>query len=350
MTALQTPGAGLVDHLVVRRADPLNCETSIADLTDGVTPNGSFYIRNHFAAPCIDSGRWRLQVRGVVKTPLILALHDLFKMPAKSILATMECAGNGRSAMKPAVPGEQWGLGAVSTAEWTGVPLAEVLRRAGVDPSAVEVVFRGADGQAGERFERSLTIKDARDSDALLAYAMNGAPLPTHHGYPLRVVVPGWYGVASVKWLTEIEVIGHAFRGRFQTEKYVYAWERNGDAAIEPVRHMRVRALITHPTAGQTVELGELAIRGLAWSGVAPIARVEVCVDASAWRPARLLARRSRYSWQGWELNITVEHAGKLTVRARATDQAGGTQPEAPEWNRLGYGNNAIQQVTLGSH
>ncbi|MDQ2942315.1 MAG: sulfite oxidase [Candidatus Dormibacteraeota bacterium] len=345
---MQLPGADLVDNLVVRRADPLNCETLIADLVGGVLmPSDHFYIRNHFSAPRLDPATWRLRVGGLVKRSLVLNLRDLLNLPARTMVATLECAGNGRSSLNPPVAGEQWGLGAVGTAEWRGVPLAEVLRRAGVDGGAQEVVFRGADGVAGERFERSLTLKDARNDAVLLAYAMNGAPLPVHHGYPLRVIVPGWYGVASVKWLTEIELIGHAFSGHFQTEKYVYAWQRDGDVVIEPVRRMRVRALITHPTSDEIVELGTLAIRGLAWSGLAPIARVEVCVNDGAWQQARMLGRRSRYRWQGWELMTRVERPGRLVVRARATDQAGWTQPEFPEWNRLGYGNNAVQQVAV---
>jgi DMSO/TMAO reductase YedYZ molybdopterin-dependent catalytic subunit len=168
-----------------------------------------------------------------------------------------------------------------------------------------------------------------------------------HHGYPLRLVVPGWYGVASVKWLAEIEVIGHAFSGYFQTQKYVYEWERDSRIEREAVRQQRVRALITQPASGERVDLGALAVRGLAWSGVAPVARVEVSVNGDAWQTARLLGHASRHSWQRWELITPIGRGGRNSIRARATDDAGRTQPDEPEWNRLGYGNNAVQEVTI---
>jgi DMSO/TMAO reductase YedYZ molybdopterin-dependent catalytic subunit len=181
----------------------------------------------------------------------------------------------------------------------------------------------------------------------LLAYAMNGEPLPIQHGYPLRVIVPGWYAVTSVKWLTEIELIGHPFSGHFQTGSYFYEWPRSGPVVREPVTFQRVRALITEPGAGEAVDRGDLAIRGVAWSGAAPIARVEVRVGGAAWQEARLVGERKRHAWQWWELLTRIEGAGSITLRARATDLAGRTQPEESEWNRLGYGNNAIQEVLV---
>ena len=340
--------------LIVHSAEPLNCETPISALMGGtVMPNAHFYVRNHFAIPALDGARWRLRVGGLVRRPLRLGLRDLVNLPARVETVTLECAGNGRSLLTPNVGGEQWGLGAVSTAEWTGVPLAELLDRVGVKAGAREVVFRGADGQpdeqpgAASRFERSLTLDDARHGEVLLAYAMNGEPLPVQHGYPVRVIVPGWYGVASVKWLTEIEVIGDSFSGHFQTEKYVYEWERDGRIEKEPVRLQRVRALITQPGADEVVQIGPIAVRGLAWSGVAPIARVEVSVNGEAWQPTQLLDAGSRHSWQRWELIVPIDRRGSNSVRARAVDQAGRMQPEQPEWNRQGYGNNTIHEVSV---
>ena len=206
--------------MVVHRAHPLNCETSIPALIGGaVMPNQRFYVRNHFQIPQLDASSWRLNVGGLVERPLSLSLRDLVKMPSQTQFVTLECAGNGRSLLNPRVNGEQWNLGAVSTAEWTGVPLAEVLDRAGVKAGASEVVFRGADSGKLEassepiRFERSLSIGNTQESEVLLAYAMNGEALPIVHGYPLRVIVPGWYAVTSVKWLTEIDVIRKPFGG-----------------------------------------------------------------------------------------------------------------------------------------
>ncbi|MEJ7585238.1 MAG: molybdopterin-dependent oxidoreductase [Acidimicrobiales bacterium] len=340
--------------LVVHRMDPLNCETSIPALIGGVVvPNARFYVRNHFETPTLDPDTWRLEVSGLVERPLTLTMRDLQNMRSQTLVATLECAGNGRSTFDPAVPGEQWQFGAVSTAEWSGVPLVEVLDRAGTAASAREVLFRGADGGSVEgsdepvRFERSLTLDDARESDALLAYAMNGEPLPVQHGYPLRVIVPGWYSVTSVKWLTDIEVIGSTFEGFFQADRYVYEWQRDGEVVREPVRLQHVRSLITEPTEGDDVVAGEVAIRGVAWSGVAPIAGVDVSIGDRPWQPAQLIGARRRHSWQWWELLTRLDEPGPTTLRARASDLAGRTQPEEPEWNRLGYGGNAIQVVPI---
>lgn len=340
--------------LVVHRAHPLNCETSIPSLIGGVVmPNAHFYVRNHFQIPRLDPSTWRLHVAGLVERPLSLSLPDLKNMRSQTLVVTLECAGNGRSLLEPPVEGERWDLGAVSTAEWTGVPLAEVLDRAGVTAGAREVLFRSVDRGAVPgrtepvHFERSLALDDARSSEVLLAYAMNGEPLPIQHGYPLRVIVPGWYAVTSVKWLSEIELIDKPFTGYYQSDVYVYEWNREGQITREPVTLQRVRSLITEPSANNEVERGELAIRGVAWSGATPIASVEVSIANGPWRQARMLGNRTRHSWQWWELITRLDNPGTITLRARATDQAGRTQPDAPEWNRLGYGNNVIQQVPI---
>ncbi|HEY2929353.1 sulfite oxidase [Piscinibacter sp.] len=340
--------------LVVHRAHPLNCETSIPALLGGVVmPNAHFYVRNHFQIPALDPATFRLTVGGLVERPLSLSLRDLHNMRSQALVVTLECAGNGRTLFEPPIDGEKWDLGAVSTAEWSGVPLAEVLDRAGVRSSAREVLFRGADGGtlAGHpgpvRFERSLPLDQARDAEGLLAYAMNGEALPIQHGHPLRLVVPDWYAVASVKWLTDIELIDRPFSGPYQTDKYWYEWERDRQVVREPVALQRVRALITEPAPDQEARCGELAIRGVAWSGAGPIARVDVSVGGGDWQEARLVGERKRHSWQWWELITRVQAPGIVTLRARATDLAGRSQPEHAEWNRLGYGNNAIQQLQV---
>jgi DMSO/TMAO reductase YedYZ molybdopterin-dependent catalytic subunit len=340
--------------LIFQRADPLNCETPLGALIGGsVMPTAHFYVRNHFQIPKLDPLTWRLDVGGLVDRPLSLSLRDLHNMPSLTLTVAMECAGNGRSLLAPPTEGEQWGLGAVGVAEWTGVPLVEVLDQAGVKTTAGEVLFRGADGgtvaaRSGvTRFERSLNLDVARDPDVLLAYAMNGEALPVEHGHPLRLVVPGWYGVTSVKWLTEIEAIGSAFTGYFQFDRYFYEWERNGQVVKEPVTLQRVRSLIVEPAPDGEVEQGVLAVRGLAWSGAGPIARVDVSVGNGIWEAARLAGDQHGYGWQRWELITRISGAGSATLKARATDLAGHTQPERPEWNRLGYGSNAIQEVSI---
>jgi DMSO/TMAO reductase YedYZ molybdopterin-dependent catalytic subunit len=332
--------------LVVRRAHPLNCETPLSALTGGVvTPSARFYIRNHFGIPHLDPAGWRLHVDGLVKRRLSLDLGQLRAMPSASAVVTLECAGNGRGGLEPPVPGEQWDLGAVSTAEWTGVPLTEVLDRAGVEAAAREVVFRGADrgrvdGHPGRvPFERSLPADLLGQAGALLAYAMNGEELPVHHGYPLRLVMPGWYAVASVKWLTGIQLTGRPFDGHFQVNRY----HIDG----EPLSLQRVRSLIVEPAPGGTLAPGEIVIRGVAWSGAAPVARVEVRIGDAPWQPATLVGDRHRHGWQWWELPARLAGPGHITIRARATDLAGRTQPDRPQWNPLGYANNAIHQVRL---
>jgi DMSO/TMAO reductase YedYZ molybdopterin-dependent catalytic subunit len=223
-----------------------------------------------------------------------------------------------------------------ATDPYMGAMLLNYLSRPNVRRQGVSI-----QGEAVVQGEHTLyMIIESSDEDRVRRF-------PIQHGYPLRLIVPGWYAVTSVKWLTEIEVIGHAFRGRFQADSYFYEWQREGQVVREPVTLQRVRALITEPGAGDEVDRGDLAIRGVAWSGAAPIARVEVSVGGDAWQEARLVGERKRHSWQWWELIARIEQPGTITVRARATDLAGRTQPERPEWNRLGYGNNSIPEVPV---
>ena len=340
--------------LVVHQAEALNCETPPGDLGEDLTPTVRFYRRSHFPIPVLDPAAWRLGVGGMVHRPLSLSLPELIRLPAETLAVTLECAGNGRALQRPPAPGVQWGPGAVGTAEWTGPRLADVLARAGIRPGACEVIFGGADqGQAADgsprsiRFERSLPVRDALESGALLAYAMNGQPLPVRHGYPLRLVVPGWYAVASVKWLTDIRVVAEPFDGFFQAVHYVYDWDRGGHGAPEPVREMQVRALITRPCAGQELPAGGVIVRGVAWSGAAPVARVEVSVAGGPWHKARLVGAPAAHGWQQWEFLASGLRPGETTIRARAADLAGRVQPERPEWNRLGYGVNVIHEISV---
>jgi DMSO/TMAO reductase YedYZ molybdopterin-dependent catalytic subunit len=346
----------VANGLVVVSKDPLNCEASIAALDDGVTtPNEGFYVRGHFPLPKLDPATWRLAVGGHVERPLSLSLQDLRAMPARTLTATLECAGNGRSLFDPPVPGQEpFGLGAVSTAEWTGASLAEVLERAGLKVGAREAILRGADigPVAGLtepiRFERSLAIDEIRASGAILAYAMNGVDLPIEHGYPLRSIVPRWYALASVKWLAEIEVVNRPFSGHYQGHEYMFEWTKNGEIVRESVTLMRVRALITEPRS--EVARGEVAVRGVAWSGEAAIARVEVSLNDGHWQEASLMGDGSPNSWQRWELITRIDQPGAVTLRARATDLAGHTQPDEPERNTKGYGANSVEKVIVRCH
>ena len=335
----QALGAGLIVH----RADPLNAETPLPALTGTVVRSEGHYVRNHFHIPDLDPATWRLRVGGLVRRPLSLSLAQLREMAPQTTVATLECAGNGRSWLTPSVPGEQWGLGAVGTAQWTGVALTDVLERAAPGAAAREVIFGGADhGQVEGRdavvwFERSVALDRLSSAGALLAYAMNGEALPARHGYPLRLVVPGWYGVASVKWLTRIELASRASDGHFQVDRY----HIDG----EPLTRQAVRALITEPLSGQALEPGDVVIRGLAWSGAAPIHRVEVSIDDQPWQPAALTGEQRIHSWRRWQLPARLERPGGVTVRARAIDLAGRTQPDQAHWNPLGYAANPVHQI-----
>jgi DMSO/TMAO reductase YedYZ molybdopterin-dependent catalytic subunit len=330
----------------------LNGETRISDLSpSAVVPTRRFYLRNHFDIPILDCESYRLSVSGLVDNPLDLSLEDLRNLSSESRVVTLECAGNGRSLFAPVPPGEPWKLGAASTAEWTGLPLVELLDRAGVKPGATEIIFRGADSGrvAGRdspiRFERSLRVDQIANSGALLAYAMNGEPLSAPHGYPLRLIMPNWYAVASVKWLTDIIVTDKPFDGFYQADRYWYEWVRDGREEREPVTLLNVRALITAPEAGMHIPRGETAIRGVAWSGAANIAKLEVSLNGGVWQEARMIGEPRRGAWQWWELLTSLDKAGPLVVRARATDTAGRAQPDEAEWNRLGYGNNSVHVV-----
>ena len=341
-------------NATVAPAPPLlNEEAPLRALAQPVTPTADFYQRTNFLVPQIDPAGWSLSVDGLVRTPLTLSWNEVRSMPARTVAVTLECAGNARSLVTPLPPGQPWGLGAVSTALFTGVPLRAVLERAGLADGAVEVLCAGADaggigGERFERFERSLPLDKALHPDVLLAWEMNGQPLPPRHGYPLRLVVPGWYGVASVKWLTEIRVLGEPFEGHFQTERYIYIGEP-GTADGTPVTRMRVRALIAEPPEGERLAIGvATTVRGTAWSGDAPVSRVEVSFDrGETWREAELGAAPSPYAAAPWSIAWTPTAPGRHHLLARATDAAGNVQPLDPVWNELGYGNNAVHRLEI---
>jgi DMSO/TMAO reductase YedYZ molybdopterin-dependent catalytic subunit len=339
----------LAAHVIVRR-EPYNAEAPLAALGEVPTPVGTFYVRCNFSMPRVDVRRWRLSVDGALERPLGLSLADLRALPARTLAATLECAGNGRTGFAPLPKGEPWELGAVSTGVWRGAPLREVLAPAGLDSGAVEVLFEGADHGAIEsgddvRFARSLPRDKALHPDTLLAYEMNGEPLPAQHGGPVRLLVPGWYGMASVKWLARVTALAEPFRGHFQAERYVL--DLPGALEKAPLREMRPRSLITGP-AGGVLSPGVHKVRGVAWSGVAPVSRVEVSVEGGGeWLPALFLDEAQPYTWRRWELEWQVRRPGRHVLRSRAIDAEGNIQPEAAPWNRLGYANNAVQSVVV---
>ena len=331
------------DDLVYLTREPLNAETPLEKQTGVITPASRHYVRDHFAIPEAPS---HLAIDGAVRTPLRLTLDDVRSLPARSLVVTLECAGNGRAFVDPPAPGEQWRTGAVSTAEWTGASLREVLEKAGPLATAVEVLCIGADSgtpaDVGARisYERSLPMADALRDDVLLAYEMNGADLPPEHGAPVRLVVPGWYGMASVKWLARLRLIERSFDGFFQTKRYVV-----GD---RPLREIAERALITSPRDGERLAARPFVARGYAWSGRGDLARVEVSADGGhTWRDAALGGASSRYAWREWDSAITPPASGALVLVARAVTAAGATQPLREVRTALGYGNNAARPVRV---
>jgi DMSO/TMAO reductase YedYZ molybdopterin-dependent catalytic subunit len=341
--------------LAMVRAAPFNAEAPLEALQGDITPTGLHYVRSNFPLPSHDG---ILEIAGSVAHPTALTLDELRAMPAVERAVTLECAGNGRLAMRPLPTGEPWGNCAVSTARWTGALLHEVLRRARPTAGGVEVLFRGADrgpyhlsavladtDPQDLAFERALPLDLATDpaAEILVAYEMNGEPLRPDHGAPFRLLVPHWYAVASVKWLKRIEVLAEPFVGEFQTGHYVYEWP---DRPHERVTLMRVRACITYPPPGSVVPAGTHTVRGKAWSGTGPITDVRVSLTGEGdWYPAEVEAPRGPYQWQDWSFEWEAREVGRKTLRARATDAAGNVQPDVPPWNRLGYGNNAVEVV-----
>jgi sulfane dehydrogenase subunit SoxC len=317
------------------------------------TPTGLHYLVVHWDIPTADEGSWQLRVGGAVDRPLVVSLAELRARPARTIPVTLECAGNGRGWLDPRPVSLPWLGEAVGTAAWTGTPLGPLLDEAGVQEGAAEVVFRGADrgiqGGEDQTYARSLPLDEARREEVLLVYGMNGAPLQPQHGFPLRLVVPGWYGMASVKWLRDIEVTTTSFDG-FQ-QQVAYRYQAHGDDPGEPVTRIRVRAMMTPPgvpdffTRERFVEAGTVPLTGRAWSGNGPVERVEVAVDG-VWADAELAPPLGAFAWRGWRFDWDAG-PGEHELACRATDTTGDVQPADPPWNHQGMGNNVVQRIRV---
>ena len=353
-----TSNEGNDPRLVVVRESPLNAETPLDFLEDFITPTPLFYLRNHFPVPDTRADSWHLVVDGEVERPLALSYSELVSLPEQDLTVTIECAGNGRSYFSPNAEGEQWSYGAVGTAVWTGTPLRTILDMTGIKPSAVEVLGVGADcgllpdGKRRAAFERSLPVETAMHPDTFVAWAMNTRPLTAAHGYPLRLIVPSWYGMASVKWLARISVLAEPFDGFYQRERYVMGQEGrvpgSGGPRTTPVTRMEPRALITSPVDGDRLGAGPVTISGFAWSGSAPIKRVELSLDGgTSWELTRLAGPNHRYAWRRWEYDWRPKNTGSYQVVVRATDAKGNVQPAEASWNKLGYKNNSVHRISV---
>ena len=331
-----------------------NHGTPLEALQWDVTPIGLHYLLIHFDIPAVDANAWHLQIGGRVEREMTLTLDDLRARPAMTSPVTFECAGNGRVRLSPRPASQPWISEAVGTAEWTGTPLRLLLEEAGLENDAIEVTFagidRGIEDGVEHIFERSLTLDEALRDDVLLAYEINGVPLPPQHGFPLRLVVPGWYGMTNVKWLERITAVSEPFAGVQQAKNYRFKADSNDTGT--PLSRMRPRALMVPPGTPDFPErrrflpAGRHELVGKAWSGW-PIARVEVSTDGGrTWSDARLTAGAPG-AWSSWTFEWEAREPGEVELLCRATDAVGNVQPDEPEWNAGGYVNNAVQRVPV---
>ena len=340
--------------LIIRQKEPTNLEMPFDQLGSYLTPTELFYIRSHFQAPQIDTSNYRLRIDGAVKHPLALSYKELRKMPSETRIATLECAGNGRVFLVPQVRGAQWELGAVGNAEWRGVPLRALLERAGLEDAACEVVFEGADhGVPAEEpkpplpisYARSLPCAKALQPEVQIAYEMNGRDLSRDHGFPVRAIVPGHYGMASVKWLTRIQAVRQPFQGYWQTSDYGYWDFLDGKPVRRPLTEMKLKSAIARPSVYETLLPDRMyTVFGAAWAGETVAAEIAVSTDGGkTWAEAQFLDPAHRYAWRRWKFDWpTPKEPGRYTLLARAKDADGAAQPDEHDWN---YGTYVISHL-----
>lgn len=347
--------------LITRVTRPFDAETPVQEFTSWLTPNERLFVRSHFGPPnpeAVDPATWRLTVGGRVEKPLALTLDEIKRdFEAVSITAVLQCSGNGRAFHRPKVPGVQWERGAVGNVQWTGVRMKDVLQRAGLKSRALHVQFQGADRPALPSvplFVRSIPLDKAMHPDTLLAYEMNGRPVPLLHGAPLRVITPGWMAESCIKWLTDMTVQSAEAVGYYMQTAYripVTAVQPNSGlpgTTMMPVEVMPVKSLIAAPAEGATVGRGPVTIQGVAWAGDAAVEKVEVSVDdGKTWDVARLVGEEQRYAWRQWQYLWTPKAPGATAILCRATDGRGETQPASTAWNPSGFLWNGWDRVMV---
>jgi len=319
--------------------DGLNFSTPLDRVEGTVVPTSLFFVRCNYppASPAADA--WELRIDGRVRRPLTIRLADLQGLPTRTNEVWMECAGNGRSHFQPPAEGNQWNDFAVSSAVFKGVSLSTLLERVEIESDAIEVVGTGADSP---EFQRGLPLAVAMQPDVLLAFEMNGEPIPSPNGGPVRLVVPRWAGIASVKWPIRLEVVNRPFAGYYNAQRYIFV-DAEGRTQ-RTVRELPVKSVIAWPAEGAVLPRKEHTLFGFAWSGNGVVERVDVSTDGCAtWRAARL-ARGGPLGWTRWELDWTPAQSGTVRIASRATDSAGNVQPVQAVWNKFGYEMNAIVQ------
>ncbi len=345
--------SGLIRH----SARPPDYETPVSLLNDFITPVEHFYVRSHMPVPApVDAATWQLQVDGDVDAPVALSVTELRQLPTVSVTMTLECAGNGRAFFDPPVAGLQWSRGAVGTARWTGARMADVLARAKARATGRFVHMHGADRPPGKMpdFIRQVPIDKATDADTIVAYEMNGQPIPSVHGAPLRAIIPGWEGAYSLKWLDRLHVSATESDSFWVATGYRYPTRRvaPGSAVdakdMAPLMGLAVKSLITTPLEGATLPPGPIAVGGFAWSGGPEVTGVDVSTDHGiTWRPARLTGEQHRYGWRRFEATFEATRPESCLILSRAADASGAVQPAVAHWNPSGYLWNAYDRVRV---
>jgi len=331
---------------------PLNAETPIESLRTWTTDNEVFFKRNQgqIMKRPVTLAAWKLSVEGLVKNSLVLNFEDIRRMPKVEVADTLECSGNSRSLLQEKASGNPWTVGGVGNAIWGGIWLRDLLDKAKLNKSAKHVSFEGLDqplGSAGIKFVRSIPLEKAISS-TLLAYEMNGQPLPLKHGYPLRALALGWTGANCVKWLHKITVLDQPHQGFFMDKVYRIFQKGEDSKSGEVVNKISVKSIIVEPANDETFPAGIVPIRGAAYAGEAGIQAVDISADdGRTWEPARLIGPQEAYAWRHWEYLWDVRQVGEYTIMARATDTKGRQQPETAHWNVLGYGNNGIREHAI---
>jgi DMSO/TMAO reductase YedYZ molybdopterin-dependent catalytic subunit len=337
--------------LIIRQKDPNNLEMPFDQLSDFITPTELFYIRSHFPTPDLDPVAYRLSIGGAVHRELKLSYADIRAMPSRTCIATLECAGNSRVFLVPPVPGAQWELGAVGNAEWTGVPLSALLESAALADNVCDIVLEGADrGIAKEEpkppgpisYARSIPRARAMEPDVLIAYQMNGQDLTPDHGYPLRAIVPGHYGMASVKWLTDIVAATQPFQGYWQTSDYGYWDDSEGTPVRRPLAEMKLKSQIARPQVYERLEPSHpYTIFGAAWAGDTDVTEIWISLDGGAsWVQGEFLDPINRHAWRRWKYDwITPAQPARYTLLARAT---GADQRAQPNGHNPNFGSYVI--------
>ena len=335
--------------LIIRQKEPTNLETPFNQLDSFLTPTELFYIRSHFPTPTLELASYQLRIDGAVRNPFSLSYKELREIPSETRIATLECAGNSRVFLIPQAAGAQWELGAVGNAAWTGVPLGALLERAGLEEDACEIVLEGAyQGTPKEApvppspisYARSVPRDKAMQREVLIAYQMNGRDLPQDHGYPVRAIVPGHYGMASVKWLTRIHAVREPFQGYWQTSDYGYWDYLDGKPVRRALGEMKLKSEIARPSVYETLAPNQVyPVSGAAWAGETEVTEIVVSTDGGhTWAKAEFLDPVQRHAWRRWKFDwLTPKRKGRYTLLARAKDANGSVQPDTHDPNYGSY-------------